>query len=79
MGHELVDFVDELQCGESWEIFHLNFIGSPSIVSKVLYCGESSNQLNFLPKQNLMLGSDSPFQDKTQNLSEIRKPLHARD
>ena len=39
-------FVDELQCGESWETFHSNSIGSPSIVFKVLYCGESLNQLN---------------------------------
>ena len=30
------------------------------------------------PKQYLMLGSDSSFQDITQNL-KIRKPLHARD
>ena len=29
------------------KIFHSNSIGSPSIVSKVLYCGESLNQLNF--------------------------------
>ena len=29
-----------------------------------------------VPKQNLMLGSDSPFQDITQSL-RIRKPLHA--
>ena len=28
------------------KIFHLNSIGSPSIVSKVLYCGESVNQSN---------------------------------
>ena len=28
------------------KIFHSNSIGSPSIVSKVLYCGESLNQLN---------------------------------
>ena len=31
-----------------------------------------------VPKQYLMLGSDSLFQDITQNL-KIRKPLHARD
>ena len=31
-----------------------------------------------VPKQYLMLGSDSPFQDITQNL-RIRKPLHAID
>ena len=59
-------------------IFHSNSIGSPSIVSRVLYCGELLNQLNFLPKQNLMLGSDSSSQDITQNL-KLRKPLHARD
>ena len=28
------------------KIFHSNSIGSPSIVSKVLYCGESLNQPN---------------------------------
>ena len=28
------------------KIFHSNSIGSPSIMSKVLYCGESLNQLN---------------------------------
>ena len=44
--HELLDFVDELQCSESWEIFHSNSIGSPSIVSKVLYCAESLNHVN---------------------------------
>ena len=38
--HEFLDFLDELQCGESWEIFHSNFICSLSIVSKVLYCDE---------------------------------------
>ena len=64
--HELLDFVDELQCSESWEIFHSNSIGSPLIVSTVL------------PKQYLMLGSDSSFQDITQNL-RTHKPLHARD
>ena len=31
-----------------------------------------------LPKQYLMFGSDSPFQDIAQNL-KIHKPLHARD
>ena len=45
--HELLDFVAELQCGESWEIFHSNSIGSPSLVSKVLYCDELLNQLIF--------------------------------
>ena len=60
------------------KIFYANSIGSPSIVSKVLYCDELLNQLNFLPKQNLMLGSDLSFQDIRQNL-KIRTPLHARD
>ena len=32
----------------------------------------------FLPKQNLIMCSDSPIQSITQNL-KIRKPLHARD
>ena len=62
----------------SGKIFHSNSIGSPSIVSKVLYCDELLTQLNFLPMHNLMLGSDSPFPDITQNL-RIHKPLHARD
>ena len=44
--HELLDSVDELQCGESWENVHSNSIGSPSIVSIVLYGVESLNQLN---------------------------------
>ena len=43
--HEPLDFGD-VQCGESWEIYHSNSIGSPFIVSKVLYCDESLNQLN---------------------------------
>ena len=29
------------------KIFHSNSVGSPSTVSKVLYCDESLNQLNF--------------------------------
>ena len=52
------------------KIFHSNSIGSPSIVSKVLKSGETLNQLNFLPKKHLMLGSDSPFQGITQNLKK---------
>ena len=60
------------------KILHSDPIGSPSVVSKVLYCGDLLNQLNFLPKQYLMLGSDSSFQSITQNL-KIRKPLRARD
>ena len=32
------------------KIFHSNSIGSPTIVSKVLNCGESLNQLNFSPQ-----------------------------
>ena len=42
--HELLDSVDELQWSESWKIFHSNFIGSPSIVLKVLCWNESLNQ-----------------------------------
>ena len=34
------------KCGESREIFHSNSIGSPSIVSNVLYCGELLNHVN---------------------------------
>ena len=44
--YELLDFLDELQCSESWEIFHSNSIGSPSIVSEVLYCDEYLKQSN---------------------------------
>ena len=44
--HELFGFTDELQCGESWENIPLEFIGSPAIVSKVMYCGESLNGPN---------------------------------
>ena len=41
-------FPDELQCGESWENCSTRIpSASPSIVSKVQYCGESLNQLNF--------------------------------
>ena len=47
---------------DSGEIFHSSSFGSPSIVSEVLDCDESLNQLNF-SSQYLMLGSDSPFQD----------------
>ena len=43
---ELLDSVAKLQCGESWEIFHSNSTGSPSIVSKVLCCGELLNHVN---------------------------------
>ena len=38
--HELSDFTDKLQCCGSLEISHSNSIGSPSIVSKDLYCDE---------------------------------------
>ena len=49
-GHELLDFVAELQCGETWEDIHSNSSGSPSSVSKVMYCGESLNQIQlFFP------------------------------
>ena len=41
--HELLDFLDELQC---CELFHSNSMGSQSIVSKVLYCDECLNQSN---------------------------------
>ena len=54
--HELMNFVDELQCGESWQIFHSNSIGSPSIVSKVLYCGELLNHVNLSSQTGLDVG-----------------------
>ena len=43
---ELLEFVADLQRVESWEIFHSNSIGSPSIVSKALYCDELLNHVN---------------------------------
>ena len=45
-GFSLLDFVAELQCGESWEIFYSKPIGLPSVVSKALYCGELLNHVN---------------------------------
>ena len=43
---KVIDFLTELQRIESWEIFHSNSIGSPSILSKFLYSGELLNQPN---------------------------------
>ena len=65
--HELLDFADGLQCGESWEIFHSNSIGSKPIVSEVLYCGESLNHTNCCSQAEEKLGPDSPFQDNTES------------
>ena len=72
--HELLDFLDELQCSESWEIFHSNSIGSPSIVAKVLSCEESLNKPNccsqtifdvgfslIFPKDNTESENTEPF------------------
>ena len=59
------------------KIFHSNSIGSPSIVSKVLHCGELLNHVH-LSSHNLIVGSGSSYQGITQNL-KIRKPLRARD
>ena len=39
------------------KIFHSSSIGSPSIVSKVLYCGELLNQLNFSSQTVFDVGS----------------------
>ena len=41
---------------ESWEIFHSSSVGSPSIVSKVLYCGALLNQLKFSSLAEFDLG-----------------------
>ena len=80
LAHEILEFVDRAaMLVNPGKIFHSNFIGFPSIVSNVLCCGEPLNQLQFfVPKQYLILGSDSSFQDIRQNL-RIRKPLHAGD
>ena len=61
------------------KIFHSNSIGSPSIVSKVLYLWWTFEPRQLvLPNQYLVVGSRSSFQSITQNL-KIRKPSRARD
>ena len=50
-GHELWDFTDN-----PGKIFHSNSIGSPSIVSNVLYCGESLNHSNCRSKRVFDVG-----------------------
>ena len=40
----------------SEKIFHSNSIGSPPIVSKVLYCDELLNQLNFSSQAEFDVG-----------------------
>ena len=72
-GHELLDSVDELQCGESWEIFHSNSIGSPPILSKIQSSDELLNHVSH-PMQYLIVGSRSSFQGTIQNL-RIRRPF----
>ena len=76
---ELLDFVAELQCGESWGNIPLEFhLGSPSIVSKVLYCDESLNHPNCRCQTQIDCGSCSFFQGIPQNL-KILKSTCARD
>ena len=79
--NELLDFVDELQCGESWEnsATRIPSVLRQLIVSKVLYIVVNlwinvnfSSQTAFDAE-----GSDSPFQDITQNL-KTHKSSHAR-
>ena len=61
------------------KIFHSNSIGTPSILSKVLYCDELFEPRQpFFPMQCLTVGSRSPFQGTIQNL-RIRRPLCAGD
>ena len=57
------------------KIFHTNFIGSSSIVSKVLYCDELLNRLNFSSQLQFDVGF---CQDIRQNL-KILELLRARD
>ena len=60
------------------KILHSNSIGSPSIASKVLYCGELLNHINLSSQKVFDCGFCAPFQSKTQNL-KIRKPLRSKD
>ena len=62
------------------KIFHSNSIGSPSNLSKALYCDELLNHVNLSSHAifNLIVGSRSSFQGIIQNL-KIRRPLCARD
>ena len=60
------------------KIFHSNTIGSPSILSKVLYCGERLNHVNLSSHEVFDCGFSFTFQGIIQNLKR-RRPLCARD
>ena len=64
----MFDFLTELQRIESWEIFHSNSIGSPSILSKFLYSGELSH---------LCSSSSSPVLNaRLSRRTQGRTPFH---
>ena len=73
--HELLDFLDELQCSESSENIPLEFhrFSFNCVRSSVIVMNLWNNPAA-VPKKYLMLGSGSPFQDTTQYLS-IQKTL----
>ena len=79
IAHELLDFADKLQCWESWEHIPTRI---PSVLRRLcpVFCIVMNLWIipTVVPKQYLILGSDSSFQDTTQNL-RMRKPLQARD
>ena len=45
--HHVLNLNEDLQCSESWEIFHSNSIGAPSIRSNSLYWSEFWSQSIF--------------------------------
>ena len=77
--HELLDFTDKLQCGGSLEIFQSNSIGSPSIVSKALFCDESLNQLNISSQTAFDVGFSLTFSKAWHRNLKIREPSRAKD
>ena len=66
--HELLDFLDELQSCDSWEIFHSNSSILRQLCPKFCIVMNLWTNPTAVPMQYLMLGSDSPLQDITQNL-----------
>ena len=77
--HELLDFTDKLQCSGSWEIYHSSSNGSPSIVSKVLYCDESLNHPNSRSQTVFDVGFWFIFPRHNTESENTQTPLHAED
>ena len=74
--HDFLDFLDKLHRSESCESI------PPSVLRRLfpMFCIVMNlcTIPTVVPKQYLIFGSDSPFQDKTQNL-RTHKPSRARD